>query len=319
MLLAGVLFAAGVLGIGQSAPSARSPGRHHDRSGRSCRPRCAREPSVSARPRYRLATACFRPRVYLGVGRGRFRGVLGLAVGPGGLGAYVGRPAAGPARHDRAVGLRGGHHGLRQRPFEMRGVLTGSAIVIVGAVVLWLAAPSPDAARALTHPGAVRCRLWIAVRRCVARADLAWHACARCALRGAHRRDVPAAWTMLGFESAAGWMPVAAALLALTAVLEAGRGAGSANLGLRRRRPSWRAPFAMPLLAATTLHTWNQWIPADRPADIRHGVCSFVGYGHRRPDRGSGQWRSRCLRSQSWDSGPSAAPAEAAAQEEGSS
>ena len=27
-----------------------------------------------------------------------------------------------------------------QRPFEMRGVLTGSAIVIVGARVLWLAA-----------------------------------------------------------------------------------------------------------------------------------------------------------------------------------
>jgi hypothetical protein len=70
------------------------------------------------------------------------------------------------------------------------------------------------------------------------------------------------AWTMLGFESAAGWMPAAAAFLALTAVLEARRGQ-TAVAWIAASTAVFACALAMPLLSATTLHTWNTWIPAE--------------------------------------------------------
>jgi hypothetical protein len=70
-----------------------------------------------------------------------------------------------------------------------------------------------------------------------------------------------AEWTMLGFESAAGWMPVAASLLALTAAIAASRGAAT-RAWVSAAAAVLACALALPLLAATTLHTWNQWIPA---------------------------------------------------------
>ncbi|MEI8082038.1 MAG: hypothetical protein WCI74_09360, partial [Actinomycetes bacterium] len=147
-----------------------------------------------------------------------------------------------------------------QRPFEMRGVLSGSAIVLVGAVVLWLAVPSRAGGR-VARGRLARAAVWVAVGSCVV-AVVSLQTPALAALSEGHITETfRAQWTMLGFESAAGWMPVVAALLALTAALEAGRRASS-RVWVSAALAVLACAVAMPQLAATTLHTWNQWIPA---------------------------------------------------------
>ena len=146
-------------------------------------------------------------------------------------------------------------------PFEMRGVLAGSAIVIVGAAVLWLSALDRSPSRA--RQGRVATvAFWVAAASLVlAAVSLATPALD--ALSEGHISETfRAAWTMLGFESAAGWMPVAAALLALTASLEARRGQ-AARTWVVASAAVFACALAMPFLAATTLHTWNSWIPAE--------------------------------------------------------
>jgi hypothetical protein len=71
-----------------------------------------------------------------------------------------------------------------------------------------------------------------------------------------------ATWAMFGYEAAASWLVLAAAGLAVAAALVA----------LQTRRAIDWAPSAVAALvcavaslplAATTLHTWNRWVPAD--------------------------------------------------------
>ena len=146
-------------------------------------------------------------------------------------------------------------------PFEMRGVLAGSAIVIVGAAVLWLSAAERNPLRG-RHGRVAAAALWVSVAALgFAAASLATPALD--ALSEGHlTQTFQAAWTMLGYESAAGWMPIAAALLALTAALEARRGQ-AARTWVVASAAVLACALAMPLLAATTLHTWNGWIPAE--------------------------------------------------------
>jgi hypothetical protein len=69
-------------------------------------------------------------------------------------------------------------------------------------------------------------------------------------------------WSMLGLESAAGWLPPLAALLLLTASYSALREWGA-------RRVVWVSVAALAVLAMysslvnTPLRTWNRWIPAE--------------------------------------------------------
>jgi hypothetical protein len=145
-------------------------------------------------------------------------------------------------------------------PFEMRGVLTGSAIVMIGAGVVLVSAADRDDSRAL-RGRAVAISVWVAVVAC-ALAVVSLGTPSLNALSEGHiTESFRAAWTMLGFESAAGWMPLAAALLALAGSLEARRGQ-AARTWIVASLAVFACALAMPLLASTTLHTWNDWIPA---------------------------------------------------------
>ena len=70
-----------------------------------------------------------------------------------------------------------------------------------------------------------------------------------------------AKWVMLGYETAAGWIPVVAALLVLA-------GAWSLRVSERRRAVAVPAVLALVVLglypagAPTPLHTWNTWLPS---------------------------------------------------------
>ena len=201
------------------------------------------------------------PTVYLGVATAVFAGGWTWIAAHAGaarasvplLLAPVGMTAL--AVYERATAAYG------PNPFEIRGVLAGSAIVVMGAAVVWLSTAERDGAAAVQGRTAVAAA-WVAVGSCVL-AIVSLGMPALDALSEGHITDsFRVEWTMLGFESAAGWLPIAAALLALTAVLEARKGevartwvvASAAVLG---------CALAMPFLSATTLHTWNSWIPAE--------------------------------------------------------
>ena len=133
--------------------------------------------------------------------------------------------------------------------------------MIVGALVLWLSDSDRSPSHALRGRVAVAA-VWIAVGALVlAAVSLATPALDALA-EGHISETFRVTWTMLGFESAAGWMPVSAALLALTAALEARRGQ-AARTWVVASAAVFACALAMPHLAATTLHTWNDWIPAE--------------------------------------------------------
>jgi hypothetical protein len=146
-------------------------------------------------------------------------------------------------------------------PFEMRGVLAGSAIVLVGSAVVWLSAAKRSDRTAVSE-GASRLAVWLAAAACVFAVVSLGTPALDAVAEGHLTETFRAAWTMLGYESAAGWMPVAAALLALTAALEARRGQ-AARTWVVASAAVFACALSMPVLASTTLHTWNSWIPGD--------------------------------------------------------
>jgi len=146
-------------------------------------------------------------------------------------------------------------------PFAFRGVLAGSAIACTGAAVVWLSDVDRNASRAVRGRVATAA-VWVAAGA-IALSTVSLGTPAIAALsEGNVGESFRAAWTMLGFESAAGWMPVAGALLALTAALEARRGE-AARAWVVASAAVFACALAMPALSATTLHTWNRWIPAE--------------------------------------------------------
>ncbi|NTU72213.1 MAG: hypothetical protein HGB10_10415 [Coriobacteriia bacterium] len=70
------------------------------------------------------------------------------------------------------------------------------------------------------------------------------------------------AWTMVGFESATGWLTLAAAGASLAAVLSARSNDRVSSWG-PSAVASVTCVIASVPLRGTTLHTWNTWIPAD--------------------------------------------------------
>jgi len=157
---------------------------------------------------------------------------------------------------ERVTGIYG------PNPMAVAGVAAGAAALAAGSVVVWLTERAPEPGRWTEGLRRLRIPLVAAVvalgLAIVALATPALDARAVGGLEG----GFDAAWVMLGFESAAGWLAVAAAALSLAAVLVA------AQSGLLR---AW-APSAIAAvvcviasvpLAGTTLHTWNTWVPAD--------------------------------------------------------
>jgi hypothetical protein len=146
-------------------------------------------------------------------------------------------------------------------PIEWVAALCAGAVIVSGAVVVWLAEKPAEAAVVSAGRGYL-VALGLAVGACVAAvASLATPALNAVA-EGGTAQPFHAAWTMVGAESAAGWLAIAAAGLALAAVVVT-RAGGS----LRSWLPSGAAVVvcglaSLPLLGVT-LHTWNQWVPAE--------------------------------------------------------
>jgi drug/metabolite transporter (DMT)-like permease len=260
MLVAGVIFAAGVLAL---AEAARRKGAMWTATiGLVAAAALGILASVPALPTVLYSGAgAWRPSVYLGVATACFAvSLLWVAERVGAARASVAMLLVAPAltavsAYESATAVYG------VNPFEMRGVLVGSAIVLMGAAVVWMAGADHRASRAARDRTST-IAFWVAVAACLG-AAVSLGTPALAALAEGHLSvTFRAAWTMVGFESAAGWLPVAAALLALTAALEARRGQ-TARSWLIASVAVFACALAMPALAATTLHTWNSWIPAD--------------------------------------------------------
>ena len=171
---------------------------------------------------------------------------------------------------ERATGAYG------VNPILWPATLAGSAIAAAGAALLWVVpragtrahTTDADSARPVTLGPAQRSWLAFSVGAALVggvagAASLALPAFAASS-QGVvgNGASFSVAWTMVGAESAAGWLPLLIALLVLSAAWERfARGAS--------RSRAWSALVGMvgvasyPLLVATPLTTWNRWIPAD--------------------------------------------------------
>jgi drug/metabolite transporter (DMT)-like permease len=260
MLVAGLLFAAGVLALAEAAR--RMGVRYATTLGLGA---AATLGVLASLPGLSVAlaagSAAWRPSVYLGVAIALFAvSWTWLATQIGAARASASMLLVPPAMtalviYERATAVYG------VVPFEMRGLAAGSAIAVVGVAVLLLS----TADRVSSREGRgqlVSVALWIAVASCMA-AAVSLGTPALDALSEGHVSELfRVAWTMLGFESAAGWMPVAAAFLALTAALEARKGQ-AVRAWVAASLAVFACAAAMPVLSATTLHIWNSWIPAE--------------------------------------------------------
>jgi hypothetical protein len=145
-------------------------------------------------------------------------------------------------------------------PVAWRGALAGIAVLVAGgaAVLLGDGAVRPEAVR----PKASSVPLALAaVAGALGVAQLATPALSALA-EGGTEQPFRADWTMVGAEAAVGWLALASALMALSAVFAWRRGRPLRTWGSAAIAALVSAAALMPL-AATTLHTWNRWVPAD--------------------------------------------------------
>lgn len=141
-----------------------------------------------------------------------------------------------------------------------------AATLAIGAsgVALWMSSPSAaDDVRPAAQGGrAGRVSIWLAVAAVMLAAVALFTPALTATASGGTTAPFFATWAMLGYESATGWLVFAAAGLALAAAITAQK-----TGGLR----SWLASAVAAItcvitaipLGATTLHTWNGWVPAD--------------------------------------------------------
>ncbi len=145
-------------------------------------------------------------------------------------------------------------------PVAWSAAATGVAVVIAGLVVVGLAGRQSEVGRAAARPlrlplalSAVACLLGVA--------SLATPALSATA-QGGTAETFSATWTMVGAESAAGWLALAAAVLTLAAIVAARTGTPTAGW-LSASVAALVCGLATIPLASTTLHTWNSWVPAN--------------------------------------------------------
>lgn len=146
-------------------------------------------------------------------------------------------------------------------PVLWPAALTGVALAAIGAAaVWWTPRPAGDGCptgRSVRVTGLATTGVAVAVAL-ASLATPAFRAMSEGVL--ADNTVYKVSWTMSGAESAAGWLPLVAALLLLAMWLE-----GPARAS-RQGVLALGAAFALvayPLLAATPLRTWTTWIPAE--------------------------------------------------------
>lgn len=158
---------------------------------------------------------------------------------------------------ERVTGVYGAN------PIVWSGAAAGMTVCLIAAAAV-MAQSTPDqlheARRA--EPWFWPWMMWVSAVACVSGIVSLWLPAIDATTEGAFSEPFSAAWTMIGAESAAGWVAAAASVLCLAAVFEA-----------RRRTAVWSVAWsasavvvavcAYPFLLDTTLHTWNSWIPSD--------------------------------------------------------
>jgi hypothetical protein len=149
---------------------------------------------------------------------------------------------------------------------------SGGAVLVVLGVVVSQAAPMPARdSRQATAPsattpsrGRVRLVLALAVAAVVAAAAALVLPAFSASVAGTVESGAAfsANWVLIGAETAAGWLPLCVAVLALSIAFTLGRG-GSVRGLVMAAVSGVIASATYPLVVATPLHTWNRWIPAE--------------------------------------------------------
>jgi len=158
---------------------------------------------------------------------------------------------------ERATGVYG------PNPILWRGALPGMALCVAGAALTSTSservAPLQMAAR---YPLALTATRWVSGLALA----IALVALGLPVLRANSVGVIPVpfevTWAMLGYEAAAGWLPVAAALVVFAASSLASSKTSRTALVLAAIT-ALTAVVAYPFLLDTPLHTWNNWIPSD--------------------------------------------------------
>jgi len=146
-------------------------------------------------------------------------------------------------------------------PIVWRGALPGAALCIAGAVLCSMSG-APASSPVTRRRWGLNTARWAAGSALlIGIVGLASPALQATSV-GVLPRPFEVTWAMRGFEVAASWLPVAAALVVLSAALLAPGRVSRAALVVAGIT-ALIAAFAYPFLLDTPLHTWNNWIPSD--------------------------------------------------------
>lgn len=148
-------------------------------------------------------------------------------------------------------------------PILWDGALAGAGVCVAGAVVVFGSiGPADD-----TRPTRIEPRTLLGAR-VLAAVGLAAGVVAlflpALGARSVGVMPVPfdVSWSMLGYETAVGWLPVAGAGVVLVASLLAPLRITRISL-IAASIASLVTAFVYPSLGETPLHTWNNWVPSD--------------------------------------------------------
>lgn len=147
-------------------------------------------------------------------------------------------------------------------PIVWSGVFAGGAVCLSAATALAFSSAGRDRVPPEALPRRWNAALWAVVMACTAALAALWLPAIRAVSEGTFGEPFRAAWTMVGAESAAGWVAASAGLLCLSAVLAVGRLESPLPI-LCAAVAVFAAACAYPFLLDTTLHTWNSWIPPE--------------------------------------------------------
>jgi hypothetical protein len=145
-------------------------------------------------------------------------------------------------------------------PFQIPAVVAGALVCLAGAVSVWIAGTG-TAAPAATSGRLAEVAGFLAWLGLAGAAVALFRPALSAAAQGVLGDGFSATWVMVGAESAAGWILFAAALALLAAVRTRRMGSPSATW-VSLLVAALVALAASPMLIDTTLHTWNQWVPA---------------------------------------------------------
>lgn len=155
---------------------------------------------------------------------------------------------------ERATGVHG------PDPIQWGGAMPATVLCGAGAVLVWLA--GTGGRRAEYRPRLLTAAWAVAAMAAVTAAV----GLALPALKARSVGTLPtyfeAEWVMRGFQSAAGWLPFAGALVVFSAAVLVPRGSGVYPT-IAASFVGFLTAWAYRPLLSTPLHTWQNWIPSD--------------------------------------------------------